>query len=112
LDIYRRIEDWHGTPDPKYRGSGGPVFVEPAPDPNPLAPATIEAGASVGIPRYENPNGRMMDSRVNSSIRFSIRAVGKRAHEIVGPDVIESLRPHPTVAEFLPTVLSKLEPLA
>jgi len=32
LNIYRRIEDWHGTPDPKYRGTGGPVFVEPAPN--------------------------------------------------------------------------------
>jgi choline dehydrogenase len=41
LDIYRRIEDWHGAPDPKYRGTGGPVFVEPAPDPNPIAPATL-----------------------------------------------------------------------
>ena len=23
LKIYRRIEDWHGAPDPKYRGTGG-----------------------------------------------------------------------------------------
>src|SRR5712675_2730345 len=37
LDIYRRIEDWHGAPDPKYRGTGGPVFVQPAPDPSPIA---------------------------------------------------------------------------
>ena len=28
LKIYRRIEDWHGAPDPKYRGTGGPVFVQ------------------------------------------------------------------------------------
>ena len=33
LNIYRRIEDWHGAPDPKYRGTAGPVFVQPAPDP-------------------------------------------------------------------------------
>jgi choline dehydrogenase len=38
LNIYRRIEDWHGAPDPKHRGTGGPVFVQPAPDPNPIAP--------------------------------------------------------------------------
>jgi len=37
LEIYKRIEDWHGAPDPKYRGTGGPVFVQPAPDPNPVA---------------------------------------------------------------------------
>jgi choline dehydrogenase len=36
LDIYRRIEDWHGAPDPRYRGSGGPVFVQTAPDPHPI----------------------------------------------------------------------------
>jgi hypothetical protein len=35
LNTYRRIEDWHGAPDPKYRGTGGPVFVQPVPDPSP-----------------------------------------------------------------------------
>src|ERR1700687_4168157 len=29
LNIYRRIEDWHGAPDPDYRGTGGPVYVQP-----------------------------------------------------------------------------------
>src|SRR5262249_20704064 len=43
LNTYRRIEDWHGAPDPKYRGTGGPVFLQPAPDPNPIAPAMVEA---------------------------------------------------------------------
>src|SRR5712672_94649 len=42
LNIYRRIEDWHGAPDPSYRGAGGPVFVQPAPDPSPIAPAMVE----------------------------------------------------------------------
>src|SRR5262249_59485766 len=42
LDIYRRIEDWHGAPDPKYRGTGPPVFVAPAHNPNPVAPAAVE----------------------------------------------------------------------
>jgi GMC oxidoreductase len=30
LSIYRRIEDWRGAPDPKYRGTGGRLFVQPA----------------------------------------------------------------------------------
>jgi choline dehydrogenase len=68
LDIYRRIEGWHGAPDPKYRGTGGPVFVEPAPDPNPVAPATVEGARSVGIPTFENANGRMMESAGGASI--------------------------------------------
>jgi choline dehydrogenase len=42
LNRYRRIEDWHGAPDPKYRGTGGPVYVQPAPDPNPIAFAMLE----------------------------------------------------------------------
>jgi choline dehydrogenase len=33
LNIYRRIEDWHGAPDPDDRGTGGLVYVEPAPIP-------------------------------------------------------------------------------
>src|SRR5246500_322918 len=68
LNIYRRIEDWYGAPDPKYRGTGGPVFVQPAPDPNPLASAMLEAARSIGIPTFENQNGRMMEGAGDSSI--------------------------------------------
>jgi choline dehydrogenase len=68
LDIYRRIEDWHGEPDPDYRGTGGPVHVEPAPNPNPIAPAALEAARSVGIPTFENQNGRMMEGDGGASI--------------------------------------------
>ena len=58
LTIYRRVEDWHGEPDPDYRGTGGPVFVQPAPDPNPIAPAMVEAARLVGIPTFSSHNGR------------------------------------------------------
>jgi choline dehydrogenase len=68
LNIYRRIEDWHGAPDPVYRGTGGPVYVEPAPDPNPVALAALEAARSVGIPSFENQNGRMMEGKGGASI--------------------------------------------
>jgi len=68
LDIYRRMEDWHGAPDPKYRGTGGPVFVQPAPDPNPVAPAMVEAARSVGIPTFQSQNGLMMEGGGGASI--------------------------------------------
>src|SRR5882672_3529275 len=68
LNIYRRIEDWHGPPDPKRRGTGGPVFVQPAPDPNPIAPAMVEEARSVGIPTFENHNGRMMEGDGGAAI--------------------------------------------
>ena len=78
LDIYRRMEDWHGAPDPKYRGTGGPVFVQPAPGSNPLAPATVEGARSVGIPTFENPNGRMMEGDGGASISDVRARNGKR----------------------------------
>jgi choline dehydrogenase len=68
LSIYRRIEDWHGVPDPDYRGTGGPVYVEPAPDPHPIAPAALDGARSVGIPTFENQNGRMMEGDGGASI--------------------------------------------
>jgi choline dehydrogenase len=78
LKIYRHIEDWHGEPDPKYRGTGGPVFVQPAPDPNPIAPAMLEGGRSVGIPTFENQNGRMMEGAGGCSIMDVRIRDGKR----------------------------------
>lgn len=78
LQIYRRIEDWHGAPDPKYRGTGGPVFVQAAPDPNPLAPATVDGARSVGIPTFENPNGQMMEGNGGASISDTRSRDGKR----------------------------------
>ncbi|PWT79930.1 MAG: oxidoreductase [Acidobacteria bacterium] len=78
LNIYRRIEDWHGAPDPQYRGIGGPVFVRPAPDPNPVAPAMVEGARSVGIPTFENHNGRMMEGDGGASLFDLIVRDGKR----------------------------------
>jgi choline dehydrogenase-like flavoprotein len=68
LDIYRRIEDWHGTPDPAHRGTGGLVFVQPAPDPHPVAPAAVDAAGSAGIPSFDSPNGKMMAGNGGTSI--------------------------------------------
>jgi choline dehydrogenase len=68
LDIYRRVEDWHGSPDPVYRGSGGPIFVAPAPEPNPLALATVDGARSIGIPTFDSPNGEMMEGRGGAAL--------------------------------------------
>jgi choline dehydrogenase len=49
LDLYRRrIEDWRGAPDPRYRGTGGPMHVQPPSDPHPFFGALLEAAESVG----------------------------------------------------------------
>jgi len=39
LNIYKRIEDWHGEPDALRRGTGS--LVQAAPEPNPIAPAML-----------------------------------------------------------------------
>ena len=68
LGIYRRIEDWQGTPDPHRRGKGGLVYVEPARDPNPMAPAMLEAVRSLGIPTFDDQNGEMMEGEGGAAI--------------------------------------------
>ncbi len=68
LNIYRRIEDWQGAPDPTRRGTGGLVFVQSAPDPNPIAPAMVEGARSIGIPAFDSNNGRLMEGDGGASI--------------------------------------------
>ena len=78
LDIYRRIEDWRGAPDPRYRGTGGPVFVQPLQDPNPAAPALFESIRSLGIETFENQNGRIMEADGGASVADVCMRNGKR----------------------------------
>src|SRR5262249_51840765 len=63
LKLYQRIEDWHGAPDPARRGTGGPVYIEPARNPQPVARAMVDAARSMGLPTFESPNGEMMEGR-------------------------------------------------
>jgi choline dehydrogenase len=78
LDLYRDIEDWHGEGEPTFRGTGGPVFVQPAPDPHPLAEATVEAARAIGIPTYQSPNGRLMEESRGAAITDLRWRDGKR----------------------------------
>ena len=68
VNIYRRIEDWRGEPDSDYRGTGGPVFIQLAPNPSPIAPAMVRAACSVGIPTFSGHNGRMMETGGGASL--------------------------------------------
>src|ERR1700720_60346 len=68
LDIYRRIEDWHGVPDPQRRGSGGEVFVQPSPNPSAVAPAFLRAAESLGIPTFADQNGVMQEGSGGAAI--------------------------------------------
>src|SRR5580698_6512998 len=68
LKIYRRMEDWQGAPDPARRGTGGLIFVQSAADPNPIAPAMVEAARSIGMPTFDSNNGRLMEDGGGASI--------------------------------------------
>jgi choline dehydrogenase len=68
LDIYRRIEDWHGIPDPDRRGSGGEVFVQPAPNPGSMAPAFLKAAETLGIATFADQNGVMQEGPGGAAI--------------------------------------------
>jgi choline dehydrogenase len=68
LDIYRRIEDWRGAPDPERRGRGGDVFVQPASDPSSIAPAFLKAAESIGIPTFADQNGVMQEGPGGAAI--------------------------------------------
>src|SRR5215469_6632674 len=78
LGIYRRIEDWQGAPDPRYRGTGGPVFVQPLRDPNPAAEGLFETIGSAGSPIFENQNGRIMEADGGASVADVRILNGKR----------------------------------
>ena len=68
LDIYKRIEHWDGTPDPKRRGTDGPVFITKPRDPVPLTAALMAAAQQAGIPPVEDLNGAAMEGAGNCGL--------------------------------------------
>jgi choline dehydrogenase len=61
LKLYRDLEDWQGTPDPDYRGTGGLLYVKQEIGTGPIVPAMFEGTRSVGIPTFDSINGPMME---------------------------------------------------
>lgn len=78
LDLYREMENWQGKPDPAYRGQGGPVWVQPAADPSPLAHAMLAAAEELDIPTFDNPNGAMMEGPGGAAITDMLVRDGRR----------------------------------
>lgn len=56
LPLFKRIENWQGPPS-ELRGTGGPIWVQPPGDPNPLATAFVEGARAVGLPVLADTNG-------------------------------------------------------
>jgi choline dehydrogenase len=57
LRIFKSIENWQGKPDPAFRGTDGPVWVQPAADPLPMATACLEGFRELGLPVLDDLNG-------------------------------------------------------
>ncbi|WP_137174148.1 GMC family oxidoreductase [Massilia sp. HP4] len=78
LSIYRRIENWQGKPDARYRGQGGPVWCQPAHDPSPLAPAMLAACSSLGLPVLDDLNGAREERESGFALMNQIIRDGQR----------------------------------
>ena len=59
---------WQAFRIPKRRGSGGEVFVQPAPNPSSIAPAFLRAAESIGIPTFADQNGVMQEGPGGAAI--------------------------------------------
>ena len=78
LSIYRRVENWQGKPDARYRGKGGPVWCQPAANPHPLAPALLAACKSLNLPVLDDQNGAREEGGGGFALMNQIIREGRR----------------------------------
>ena len=83
LRLYRKAEDWQGASDPERRGRDGPVWVQTAQAPCPLAPAMLRSAASAGIPTFADHNGEMMEGDGGAALANLIVKDGRRRNMAV-----------------------------
>lgn len=81
LHLYRRIEDWQGPPDSEYRGSGGPIYVQPKCNPHPVGRMVLQAAECLGIGRFDQANGKMMEGKGGAAI-IEVRARGGKRRSV------------------------------
>jgi choline dehydrogenase len=106
LGYYRRIEDWQGAPDALRRGQGGPVHVAPTTSPQPLASLTLEAAHALGIPRFDSPNGRMMEAAGGVALTDLRVREGKR--ESMYRSYVHPLLSRPNLTVLTDALVSRL----
>jgi len=78
LSIYRRMENWQGKPDARYRGQGGPVWCQPAHNPHPAAPAMLAACRSLGLAVLDDLNGAREEGGGGFALMNQIIREGRR----------------------------------
>lgn len=78
LEIYRRMENWQGKPDARYRGKNGPVWCQPAYNPHPLATNLLAACKSLGYPVWDDLNGWREEGHIGFALMNQIIRDGRR----------------------------------
>ena len=78
LSIYRRVENWQGKPDARYRGQGGPMWCQPAANPHPAAPAMLAACRSLNLPVLDDQNGAREEGSGGFALMNQIIREGRR----------------------------------
>jgi choline dehydrogenase len=78
LEVFRRAENWQGTPNERYRGKNGPVWCQPANNPHPLAPAMLQACKSLGYPILDDQNGKREEGGIGFALMNQIIRDGRR----------------------------------
>lgn len=107
LERYRSIEDWQGAPDPERRGTGGPMRIRPSRDVHPLFTAFLDGAETTGLPRFDSPNGAMMEENSGCAVRDENNHDGVRqtpfrryiADRTGQPNL--TVAPHTTVSRLL-----------
>ncbi|WP_158892739.1 GMC family oxidoreductase [Amycolatopsis anabasis] len=107
LEHYRSIEDWQGAPDPARRGVGGPMRIRSAQDVHPLFTAFLDGAEAAGIPRFDSPNGALMEKDTGCAVRDENIHAGTRqspfrcyvAGRMGQPNL--TVLPHTTVSRVL-----------
>lgn len=107
LRLYRKAEDWQGSPDPLRRGTGGPVWVQTAQNPCPLAPAMLAAAAAVGIPTFEDHNSGMMEGDGGGALANLIVKDGRRRNMAV--DYLYPVMDQPNLTVLTGALVHKVE---
>ncbi|RMX04811.1 GMC family oxidoreductase [Corticibacter populi] len=98
LQVYKRIENWQGTPDPQRRGTDGPMFITKPQDPVPVAQALARACVAAGIPEVDDLNGAAMEGDGACGIANVNVAAGARRVSVAGAYLRPAMaRPNLTV---------------
>ncbi|MEU2081270.1 GMC family oxidoreductase N-terminal domain-containing protein [Streptomyces albus] len=107
LELYRKIEDWQGAPDPERRGTGGPMPIQPAQDVHPLFTAFLDGAEATGVSRFDSSNGALMEEDAGCAVREENYQGGVRQtsfSRFVAPRLGQphlTVLPHATVSRVL-----------